>query len=112
MTSGAEGVQFPAASVLHHAAAVTEASDRMVQARSAVREVTMDSRAYGQLCQFLPGLLSPLFSSAVEVMTDAADALNETALKLRGTAAAMDAADTGSARRVDDAGGSGSVLPL
>jgi hypothetical protein len=106
------GVQFPAASVLRHAAAVRDASDRMTQARSAVHEVTMDNHAYGQLCQFLPGLLSPIFGSAVEVLNDAVDALEETALKLHATATAMETADVGGARRLDDAAGSGLILPL
>jgi hypothetical protein len=106
------GVEFPAASVLQHAAAVSEASDQITQARSAVREVTMDSQAYGQLCQFLPGLLSPLFGSAVEVMNNAVDALEETALKLHATATAMEAADIGSARRLDNAAGPTLALPL
>lgn len=105
-------VEFPATSVLQHAAAVNEASGQMTQARSAVREVGMDSQAYGQLCQFLPALLSPLFGSAAEVMNDAVDALAETALKLRATATAMETTDVGSANRLDKAGGSGLVLPL
>jgi hypothetical protein len=107
-----EGVQFPAESVLEHAATVSDASEQMAQARSAVREVTMDSQAYGQLCQFLPGLLSPLFGGAVEVLNDAVEALGETALKLRDTATAMDTADAGSARRVGNAVGPGIELPL
>jgi hypothetical protein len=106
------GVEFPSSSVLRHAAAVGDASDQMTQARSAVCEVTMDSQAYGQLCQFLPGLLSPLFSIAVDVMNHAVDALAETELKLRATAAAMEAADAGSARRLDRAAGPGTALPL
>jgi excreted virulence factor EspC (type VII ESX diderm) len=105
-------VEFPGASVLQHAAAVSEVSDRMAQARSAVREVTMDGQAYGQLCQFLPGLLSPLFGGAVEVMNDAVEALSETALKLRTTAAAIEATDAGSAGRLADAAGPGLDLPL
>ncbi|GID96173.1 hypothetical protein ACFQFC_20865 [Amorphoplanes digitatis] len=106
------GIEFPAAAVLQHAAAVSEASDRMAQAKSAVREVTMDSQAYGQLCQFLPGLLSPLFGHTLEVINDAVDALGETALKLRATAASMEAADAGSVRRLDDSAGPGLNLPL
>ena len=106
------GLEFPAASVLQHATAVGETSDRMAQAKSAVREVTMDSQAYGQLCQFLPALLSPIFGSAVEVMNDAVEALGETALKLRATATDMQAADAGSARRLSSAAGPGLELPL
>ena len=105
-------VEFPAASVFQHAAAVSEASDQMTQARSAVRAVSMDSQAYGQLCQFLPGLLSPLFGSAAEVMNEAVDALAETALKLRATATAMETTDVVSADRLNDAGGPELVLPL
>ncbi|MFI7540049.1 type VII secretion target [Actinoplanes sp. NPDC049599] len=106
------GLEFPAESVLRHAAAVSDAADRMTQARAAVGEVTMDSQAYGQLCQFLPNLLSPVFDSAVGVMNDAVDALEETALKLRATASDMDATDAGSASRLDHAAGSGLDLPL
>ena len=106
------GVEFPAASVRQHAAAVSEASDRMAQARSAAGEVSMDSQAYGQLCQFLPGLLSPLFGGAVEVMGEAMDALGETALKLRSTATAMHAADAGAAGRLGQAAGPDLDLPL
>jgi hypothetical protein len=105
-------VEFPTASVLQHAVAVSEAADQMTQARSAVREVSMDSQAYGQLCQFLPGLLNPLFGTAAEVMNDSVDALAETALKLRATATAMEATDGASANRLNDAGGPGIVLPL
>jgi len=105
------GIEFSAESVLRHASAVAGASDQMTQARAAVREVAMDGQAYGQLCQFLPTLLTPLFGSAVEVMNDAVDALDETALKLRATAQAMAAADVGSARAMGDAD-PGLVLPL
>jgi hypothetical protein len=105
-------VEFPAASVLQHAGAVSEASDQMAQARSAVGEVSMNSQAYGQLCQFLPGLLNPLFGSATEVMNEAVDALAETALKLRATATEIEATDVGGANQLNDAGGPGIVLPL
>ena len=94
------GLEFPAEAVLRHASAVSEASDEMVRARSAAGEVAMDSQAYGQLCQFLPALLSPLFGSATDVMSDAADALGETSVKLRATATEMNAADGDSARRL------------
>jgi excreted virulence factor EspC (type VII ESX diderm) len=107
-----EGVRFPAEAVLRHAAAADDASDQIARARSAVREVTMDSQAYGQLCQFLPGLLSPLFDDAAQVMNGAVEALGETAAKLRRTATAMRAADTSSAGRVNNAAGPGIELPL
>ena len=106
------GVQFPAALVLRHGAAVSDASEQMAQARAVVREVTIDSGAYGQLCQFLPGILSALFGNAAEAINDAVDALGETVLKLRATATDMTATDAGSARRLDSAAGPGLALPL
>ena len=106
------GLEFPAASVRQHVDAVREASDQLAQARSAAGEVTMDSQAYGQLCQFLPGLLSPIFGSAIEVLNDATEALDETALKLHSTATAMESSDAGNARRLNHAAGPGLTLPL
>lgn len=95
------GVEFPAEAVIRHAGAVSEASDEMLLVRGAAGEVAMDGQAYGQLCQFLPTLLSPLFGSATQVMSDAADALGETSSKLRVTATGMNAADAGSAQQLN-----------
>jgi hypothetical protein len=105
-------VEFPAEAVLRHSEAVRGASEELALARSAAGEVVMDSQAYGQLCQFLPTLLSPLFGAATGVMNDAVEALGETALKLRTTASAMTATDTASADRLNTAGGHGIDLPL
>ena len=98
--------------MLQHAGAVSGVSDDMAQARGAVGQVTMDSQAYGQLCQFLPTLLSPLFGSATEVMNDAVESLGETALKLRTTASAMTTTDAGSAGNLKAAGTPTIELPL
>ncbi|GGK95967.1 type VII secretion target [Mangrovihabitans endophyticus] len=106
------GVQFPADAVLRHATAVSGVSEEMAQARAAVDQVVMDSQAYGQLCQFLPTLLSPLFGDATEAMNDAVDALGETALKLRATASTMTATDTGSAEKLTAAASPTIELPL
>ena len=106
------GLEFPAAEVLRHADQVGAASAGMAQARAAAGEVAMDGQAYGQLCQFLPALLSPLFGLATEVMNDAAAALGETATKLRGTASDLTATDAGSAERIDAAGAPDLDLPL
>ena len=107
-----QGFQISESDLLRQSAAVGEASDQMRRARSAVREVTIDTQAYGQLCQFLPGLLSPLFVSASDAMNDATEALEETALKLRGVAAAMEQSDAQAAGEVNRAAGPGLSLPL
>lgn len=106
------GVEFSAASVRQHAAALSTASDQMAQVRAAAGEVTMDAQAYGQLCQFLPALLSPLFGNAIEVLNEAVSALDETALSLRTTVSAMAAADAGSACRLGSPEPATLELPL
>ncbi|WP_203794608.1 hypothetical protein [Actinoplanes derwentensis] len=104
-------MQFPAEAVRQHADAVSEAAENMALTRSAVHEVTMDHRVYGEICQFLPGLLSPLFGGAVDVLNGAVDCLSETALKLRATAVEIEAADVDSARRLTEVD-RGFELPL
>lgn len=106
------GVEFPADAVLQHADAVSGVSDEMAQARAAVGQVVMDGQAYGQLCQFLPALLSPVFGDATEVLNAAVEALGETALKLRATASTMTAADARSAGNLRAAETSTVDLPL
>jgi hypothetical protein len=105
-------VEFPAESIRQHVITVNDVSEQMSLARSAVREVTMDSQAYGQLCQFLPSLLTPLFGGAAEAMSDAVEALAETSLKLRATVLAMEATDAANARALHDAAGPAIDLPL
>ncbi|GIE76260.1 hypothetical protein Aph02nite_22100 [Actinoplanes philippinensis] len=94
------GMRFPAEAVRRHADTVDEASGQMALARSAVHEVTIDRQAYGELCQFLPALLDPLFEGALDVLSDAVDALAETAYGLRATAATMEHTDADNARRI------------
>ncbi|WP_203840441.1 type VII secretion target [Winogradskya humida] len=87
-----------------HAGTVDRVAGDVETARSAVHEVSMDTGAYGQLCQFLPGLLSPLFGLALEAMNESADALQETATKLRAAADETESTDQGTAIRVRAAG--------
>jgi hypothetical protein len=113
MTSGV--VQFPADSVRRHAATVDAIGADVDQARGAAGEVTMDTQAYGILCQFLPALLMPVFAVAASSLDGSADALHETAADLRATAGQMDATDQGGARRITAAGPPAQpsiVLPL
>jgi hypothetical protein len=102
----ADLVQFPAPQVERHAGTVDRVSDAMQTARSAVQEVTMDVDAYGQLCQFLPGILSPVFGMGVDALNSTIDALQETATKLRTTAATTQGTDVASGERVARAGNS------
>jgi hypothetical protein len=101
-------MRFSGPEVRRHAATVDSVAEAVREARGAVHEVTMDQQAYGQLCQFLPGLLAPLFGLAVTALDKAAGALDGTAGDLRATAGQMEATDAASAGRVRAAG----ELPL
>jgi hypothetical protein len=105
-------MQFPVADVERHAGSVDGIADSVLQARAAVTEVTMSSEAYGQLCQFLPGLLSPLFDQAVRAMNDATDSLRGTADNLRAAAASTATSDGRAGERVSGAGAPLHELPL
>jgi hypothetical protein len=107
----ADDVQFPAAAVRQHAAGVDGIADAVRLARSAVHETSMDTQAYGQLCQFLPGLLSPLFALATGALGDAGESLQEAADNLRAAAAGTTATDQDAARRLMAAGGHPGPLP-
>ncbi|UQU67766.1 hypothetical protein COUCH_16460 [Couchioplanes caeruleus] len=108
----ADEVRFSAAAAQQHAANVDGIADAVRLARSAVRQVTMDTEAYGQLCQFLPGLLSPVFSLAIGALDDADDALRETAANLRLVADETTTTDEAVAGRVRVATGPTPPLPL
>lgn len=71
----------------------------------------MDPQAYGQLCQFLPGLLNPIFALAASALTDTGESLRETAHHLRAAAAGITATDTAAANMIRDAGRPGVPPP-
>jgi hypothetical protein len=108
-----DAMQIPIDAVRGHAATVDDVGAAMEQARGAVREVTMDTGAYGQLCQFLPAVLTPVFWLATDALDGTIDALHSTADQLRVTADGAAASDDGAARRVRASSGSPTIeLPL
>jgi hypothetical protein len=96
----ADRMRLPAGAVHQHAGTVHEISERMRQARAAVGEVSIDSQAYGQLCQFLPGALAPVFEAAAGAMGSSVEALAETAVELRAVAVTAEATDETAGRRI------------
>ncbi|GAB1690814.1 type VII secretion target [Krasilnikovia sp. M28-CT-15] len=110
----ADVVRFPTDDVRRHAGTVDRVAEQVQTARGAIREVSMDTQAYGQLCQFLPALLSPVFGLALDALNSSTEALQETAVKLRAAAADTEATDQSSARRIRAASPirPGSELPL
>lgn len=103
----ADGVRIPTESIRRHAGSVDAVADAVEQARSAVGAVSMDTQAYGQLCQFLPALLAPVFDIALVALNDTGGALRDTAADLRATAAGADSTDEASSRKISAAGGCG-----
>jgi len=97
-------VRFPADQVVRQAASVEEAADAMQTARSAVHDISMDTGAYGQLCQFLPAILSPIFGMGAEALYTTVDSLHETAANLRGTVTSMVGTDVAGGNRIAKAG--------
>jgi hypothetical protein len=109
-----EVVEFPIGLVRQHAGTVDNVASAVEMARSAVHEVTMDTGAYGQLCQFLPAILSPIFGMALDALQESMGALHETADKLRTAAGATQSTDTARADVIAQipAGHPGLRLPL
>ena len=94
-------LRFPGRPVERHAGHVAEVADALETARSVVREVTMERDAYGILCQFLPGILGPVFEAGVDALNSSVDALHETAARLRSTADGLTGADEASRYRIE-----------
>ncbi|GIF09778.1 type VII secretion target [Actinoplanes siamensis] len=97
-----EPLRFPAGEVRRHAESTDAVAEAIEQARAAVREVAMDTQAYGELCQFLPGLLSPIFASAAGALAETAESLRETAHHLRTAVTGITGADTTAAETIRD----------
>ncbi|TDV48707.1 type VII secretion target [Actinophytocola oryzae] len=81
-----------------HAGRVDGLTDRLRTAVDAARAVTMDNSAYGVVCQPFALLLQPFEELGVRALGDAADALSDTAGKVRDTATSYDQTDSAEAR--------------
>lgn len=93
MAGDGQLVQFPIAVVQKHAGTVDNVASAMDMAKGAIHEVTMSTEAYGQLCQFLPAILSPIFMIANSALAESVTSLEETAQKLRTAATSTQTTD-------------------
>jgi Excreted virulence factor EspC, type VII ESX diderm len=93
MAGDGQLIQFPIALVQKHASTVDNVASAMDMAKGAIHEVTMATEAYGQLCQFLPAILSPVFMIANSSLGESVSSLEETAQKLRTAASNTEATD-------------------
>ncbi|WIM97875.1 hypothetical protein ACTOB_001431 [Actinoplanes oblitus] len=96
--------QFTADDVQRHAASTDAVADAIEQARTAVAAIAMDTQAYGQLCQFLPGLLSPIFALAASTLAETGESLRETAHHLRTAITTITSTDTSAADSIRETG--------
>jgi uncharacterized protein YukE len=84
-----------------HGETVGQIAADVDQARAAAAQVYMGREAYGQLCQFLPNMFDETQSAAVEALTEASSALDETATKLGTGALQYEATDQAAASGLD-----------
>ena len=92
-SAGAEVVVAAPQQIAHHAATVTELSGRVLGTSQATLTVALDTASYGQMCSFLPGLLSPLQERIAQVTRMTGEALETTGAALRTVAGSYVAAD-------------------
>jgi hypothetical protein len=69
-----------------HAGAVGRVADAVAQARAAAAHVSLGREAYGQLCQFLPGMLEQTTTAAVDTLAAAVEVARETGGRLQAVA--------------------------
>ncbi|UQU64320.1 ESX-1 secretion-associated protein [Couchioplanes caeruleus] len=92
--------QVNPASLVEHAGEIDRIGDGISTAADAGHAVQTDAGAYGQLCQFVPGLLNGLQQAMIDGMATAAGSAHETADAVRSVAAAYEGADTAAADRL------------
>ena len=110
MTDTTVAVPFDA--VRRHAVSVEQVSAELTTAHQAANQVYLDTAAFGQLCQFVPGLFDPVLRSAVESITEAASMLTGTSGNLRLAANRAEATDLSVAATVTASGDQAINLPL
>jgi len=92
--------QVKPSDLVAHAAEVDGIGDGLGTAKQAGEAVRVDASAYGQLCQFVPGLLNGLQTALIDGIGSAVTAAHNTADALRSTAIDYDAADGNAADRL------------
>ncbi|GAA0485878.1 hypothetical protein Ade02nite_09490 [Paractinoplanes deccanensis] len=81
------------ADLVAHGGHVEGVAAQVGEAAAAGRAVRAGAGAYGQLCAMVPAMLDVLQGDLVDGVADSAEALRDTAAKLRATAEHYDATD-------------------
>jgi hypothetical protein len=72
-----EELEAPPQEIRTHAGSVRQVGDAVELARSAAAQVQLGREAYGQLCQFLPGMFDEVQQAAVDALAAAVGSLDE-----------------------------------
>lgn len=81
-----------------HASKIDGLTSRLRTAVDAANTVTMDNSAYGVVCQPFALMLQPFEELGVRTLREGAEALTDTAGKVRDTARSYEQTDTAEAR--------------
>ncbi|MCU7730943.1 type VII secretion target [Actinoplanes sp. KI2] len=84
-----------------HAATVAAIGDEVATAQQAGQVVRAGGDAYGKLCAMVPAMLAGLQDALTDGIGSAADAMYDTAARLRATAESYAAADQRTAEAFD-----------
>lgn len=94
-------LEAPPAQIRAHAGSVRLVADGVELAREAAASVQLGREAYGQLCQFLPGMFDEVQQAAIDALAEAVGSLEETALELAAAAGGYQDTDEDSAGELD-----------
>lgn len=91
------GYEVLSGELFSHAGKVEALAGRLRTAADAANTVTMDNSAYGVVCQPFAMMLQPFEELGVRTLRQAADAVADTAGKVRDTAEYYDSTDSATA---------------
>lgn len=94
-----DGFEVLGGELSSHAGKVDGLTDRLRTAVDAANTVTMDNSAYGVVCQPFALLLQPFEELGVRTLRESAEALADTARKVRDTVRDYDTTEAGEAAR-------------
>ncbi|SDF43679.1 Excreted virulence factor EspC, type VII ESX diderm [Lentzea fradiae] len=91
------GYEVLSGELVSHAGKVEALAGRLRTAADAANAVAMDNSAYGVVCQSFAMMLQPFEELGVRALRQAAEAVSETAVKVRDTAEQYESADAATA---------------
>ncbi len=94
-----EGFRVIAGDLQAHAVTVDTVADEIRTAAQAAQAIEFDTNAYGEFCQALPAMMSPLKDIVYQALNGATEAFRDTGERLRTAAGDYHDSDAATARR-------------